>query len=301
MPEADVVRVIRNAPQRYKIYAIPKRRGMGWRIIAQPSRELKDIQRYLVSHALSSLPIHGAATAYVAGKSIRQNALMHAKNRVILKLDFEGFFHSIVFADLAVQLERMSVLVVERSDWSVLEKLLFWHNPETGNLCLSIGAPSSPFISNAVMYQLDAQISEIVAAHGAAYTRYADDISISSDTVETLREIEAKISGAVAASEHPRLRFNLQKTGIYTKAVRRIVTGLTITPQGRVSLGRKRKREISAAIHHIQIERNTSHDHWAKTRGWLAFASSVEPYFFRSLQRKYGNIVSQILRSPIGQ
>ena len=60
-------RIIASAPKRYKQYAIPKRDG-GLRIIAQPSRELKLLQRLLTDQWLKSLPVHICATAYVQQK-----------------------------------------------------------------------------------------------------------------------------------------------------------------------------------------------------------------------------------------
>ena len=58
----DVKAIIMRAPVSYKRYAIPKRSG-GIRIIAQPAREVKRLQRSLV-YLLSGLPVHAAAAAY---------------------------------------------------------------------------------------------------------------------------------------------------------------------------------------------------------------------------------------------
>jgi len=80
------------------VYDIPKRDG-GHRTIAQPSRELKSIQRFIMANCLHSLPVHPAATAYVRGTSIRDNATAHSKNNVILKLDFSSFSPSIKVKD----------------------------------------------------------------------------------------------------------------------------------------------------------------------------------------------------------
>src|SRR5258708_26849286 len=85
----DLMRLIATAPARYKEYTIPKRLG-GVRLIAQPSRELKALQRYILENKLSAFPIHPAATAYIKGVNIRHNAAAHAKNRVMRNLDFQN-------------------------------------------------------------------------------------------------------------------------------------------------------------------------------------------------------------------
>src|SRR5258708_32226067 len=90
----DLLRIIATAPARYKVFQIPKRRG-GMRTIAQPSRELKAIQRFILDKILSKLPVHPAAAAYVTGRNIAENAIAHVKSRVVLKLDFSDFFPSI--------------------------------------------------------------------------------------------------------------------------------------------------------------------------------------------------------------
>jgi hypothetical protein len=64
--EYDILRIVRNAPVRYKTYTIQKRNG-GDRIISQPARELKALQRLLVDGLLYHLPVHPAATAYIPG------------------------------------------------------------------------------------------------------------------------------------------------------------------------------------------------------------------------------------------
>ena len=90
----DVQRTLLRAPVRYKVYSIPKRNG-NRRIIAQPAREVKRLQRALMKVLLSKLPIHEAATAYRKGRSTLDNARAHAENGPILKLDLKNFFPSI--------------------------------------------------------------------------------------------------------------------------------------------------------------------------------------------------------------
>jgi RNA-directed DNA polymerase len=83
--------IIRTAPLRYKVFEIPKRDGSP-RIVAQPAREVKAIQRWLVKDLSTILPVHSAATAYQKGTSIKINADRHARSNFILKMDFKNFF-----------------------------------------------------------------------------------------------------------------------------------------------------------------------------------------------------------------
>jgi RNA-directed DNA polymerase len=116
LSESDVIRIATNAPLRYKTYEISKRNG-GTRLISQPARELKALQRVLTSEFLCTLPVHESAMAYREGISIRQNALAHAKNGPIFKFDFEEFFPSIRATDWAAYCEKENLLRQPRDKW----------------------------------------------------------------------------------------------------------------------------------------------------------------------------------------
>ena len=287
MSESDISRIVQTAPHRYKLFTIPKRNGVDRRVIAQPQRALKAMQRHVVTVTLKALRIHPIAMAYRAGKSIADNAAAHAGKRVILKLDFHDFFHSITPPDFEAVLERARLDTIAPGERPLLHAILFWLHPLQNRLCLSIGAPSSPFISNAVMEPLDREFASIARAHSARCTRYADDITLSANSIENLLQAEQDIRQVIARWLRPRLTFNDNKRGLFTTAGRRLVTGLVLTPDGKVSLGRERKRQISAALHHIATGRNVTHAHREQTRGWLAYANSVEPAFVMAMAVKY--------------
>jgi len=298
MPQDDIMRIISNAPRRYKLFAIPKRSGNGHRIIAQPARELKAIQRLILRENLTGLKTHAIATAYREGRNIKDNALPHVKSNAILKLDFRDFFHSIQPDDFQTVLKR-SELQFPLKDRRLLNLIFFWLNPFSNKLCLSIGAPSSPLISNAVMEPLDRELARMAKEYSVACTRYADDITLSANNIENLLKVERLYRKAVEKSRHPKLQFNEDKRGIFTKASRRAITGLVITPEAKVSLGRSRKRTISAALHRIAIGRDITIQHIQETRGWLAHAKSVEPQFFKKMAAKYPNAFRATMNAPI--
>ena len=102
--EQELVVLIATAPARYKDHLIRKRHG-GTRLISQPTKELKFLQRLVVKRELDYLPIHVAATAYRPGKSIRDHATPHASAKYLLKLDFKDFFLSLEEGALQHRLE----------------------------------------------------------------------------------------------------------------------------------------------------------------------------------------------------
>src|SRR5204863_7093036 len=93
--------------------------------IAQPSRELKLLQRYLLGTKLASFQIHSAATGYVPNRNILHNAQAHQHHRIILKLDFENFFPSIRVADWDRYLRITKPASIERPDFGSVSKNSF--------------------------------------------------------------------------------------------------------------------------------------------------------------------------------
>lgn len=283
--EQDVRSIIATAPSRYKTYSIPKRRG-GERIISQPAYELKIIQRVLSQEVVSRLPVHDAAMAYRKGKSIRDNATAHVNGNCVLKFDFTEFFPSIVSTDWTRYCARNKVFEDEE-DIRLSANILF-HRARYGSvLRLAIGAPSSPGLSNALMFDFDSRISEAVAADKVAYTRYADDLTFSARRVGNLSGVGRMLRQIVKEIDTPRLRINEEKTVLATKKVRRMVTGLVLADDGLVSLGRDRKREIRAALHRYMVG-GLDVAARAQLAGRLAFVNSVEPSFLMRLSRRYG-------------
>jgi hypothetical protein len=292
----DVRRLILTAPKRYKVYPIPKRNGDP-RLIAQPSLEIKVLQRALMRISLRNLPVHEAAFAYVTGKSIRSNAEVHAKSSFILKLDFTNFFNSIKPIDLERVLRSTNVHGLTPLDFEDVYYLSFWGAGTYRPHCLSIGAPSSPMISNIVMYDIDCKASDLARQLEIKYTRYADDVTVSGTNRDALIIFENHFTKIVRDSKLS-IELNHAKRGLYSRGERRMVTGLIITPDGSISIGRGRKREIRAMLHRLSLD-TSDNLLMAQCQGLLAFVISAEPSFIRSLRRSYGSdFIKSVIKAP---
>lgn len=293
LPQSELLRLLSKAPIRYKVYRIPKRQEGKYRIIAQPAREIKILQRWAIHKLERFLPIHKSATAYVRGASIKQNAVAHSACSFILKLDFREFFPSIRPEDLRRCFHLQDIRVSD-IDKYVLEHLFFWRTG--GYLSLSIGAPSSPAISNMVLHEVDSKIDKLCASSGCIYTRYADDITISTNRPNTLGNIFDNVLNVISATSSPRLTINPEKTVFSSKKCRRIVTGLVLTNDNKISLGRERKRALRAGIFRF-YQGDLSREETVRLAGHLAFALDVEPAFVHRMVARYGfDLVKTLLR-----
>ena len=288
---ASCRRIAAGAHRRYKRFAIPKRTPGEYRLVAQPAREVKLIQRGVVEVLSPLLKIHENATAYRPGSSIKENAQRHAGAKFITKLDFSSFFPSIDASAIS-RLLRNSIEGIAESDVSfVLSSCLWWGD---GRHALCIGAPSSPFLSNAVMYEFDANVSNFCSENGCVYTRYSDDICISSREPDALALIEDLVRKLCVASRHPRLVLNDKKRVAVGRSTSMTVTGLTLTNQGGVSVGRARKRGVRAGVNRFVYD-GMSLDQQDVLKGEIAFVLSIEPNFRYVLLETYGPRIEVLL------
>ncbi|MGJ5078681.1 retron St85 family RNA-directed DNA polymerase [Bradyrhizobium sp. HKCCYLS3013] len=294
LSEHDILRIVSNAPRRYKTYTIPKRNG-GRRIISQPARELKALQRIVVSEVLSKLPVHSSAMAYRTGLSIRDNAAAHVNNGPILKFDFKDFFPSIIAKDWIRYCKEKNIFS-DPGDIGISTQLLFQKSSGSSKLRLAIGAPSSPCVSNILMSDFDTKIAQLVSQDQVTYTRYADDLTFSAKRTGFLNRVEKFLKQVLREVESPQLILNDSKTVTATKKYKRFVTGLVLANDNHVSLGHHRKRSIRAAVHHYTLGKLDLEEQ-VRLAGMLAFAYGIEPAFVSRLENKYSSAVLQQLKT----
>ena len=281
-----VDRIVKTAPSRYKTYQIPKRSG-GQRTISQPAKEVKLLQRALIDVLLRTLPVHDAATAYRMGMSIKDNALRHIGDGPILKMDFKDFFPSITPIDWSEYCKATGILT-DPLDIKQTTLLMFQRPKGSSGLRLGIGAPSSPFLSNALLFEFDRQVTEAVAHDHVIYSRYADDLTFSAPRTGHLVNVEKLVRNTLAGLVYPKkLSLNMDKTTRVTRKFGRHVTGLTLTNDGAVSIGHKRKRLIHSQVHRASLNQLDADDLIA-LKGMLGFVNSAEPEFMDILRRRYG-------------
>ena len=293
----DLDYLARSAPYRYKVYEIKKRTPGKTRVIAQPAREVKRLQYWVIKNVLRRYPIHSAALAYRKGKGIFKNAGAHAKGRYLLKLDFTDFFHSIKGADLKRFIGEHQWASLDESDLNYLVRILFWMPMRDGDFVLSIGAPSSPMLSNLLLYEFDRRVAAYCKPIGVIYTRYADDLTFSTNAKGVLATVEREVVHICRALPYPRLSLNREKRVHASRAGQRRVTGLVLSNDGSVSLGRERKRGLHAAVHRYKLGKLNAEE-TTRLAGMLAFVHSVEPRFIRVLARRYGkDVVSRLFRA----
>ena len=304
LPEIDIEDIVEVASTTYKMYEIPKKNGAK-RKIFQPSAKTKALQYAIMECFLSKFIIHPAAMAYVNGleSPLRKNALEHCNNNYQIRIDFKDFFPSLGPNDFfnsenENNPNNKNVKDLSKEEKVFLTKSLFLFHKEKYEL--AIGAPASPIISNIIMYNIDNEISSFLQdiSSTGKYTRYSDDIIFSCKEKSSCEKFFLRILKLVENTTSPKLSINKEKTIYSSRKNCRKVTGLIITPDKKISIGRKRKRYIKSLIHKylkglIDIEKGLP-----VIKGYLAFIKDVEPEYLHNLSMKYGaKVIDDIFNS----
>ena len=184
----------------------------------------------------------------------------------------------------------------EFDDKKLFERFLFWKPKKySDKLILSIGAPSSPVISNFILYELDEFLFQLCKIKSINYSRYADDLTFSTNLKNNLFDLPEIVEIKLLQLYEGAINLNKSKTTFSSKARNRHVTGLVLTNDGKISIGRAKKRFIKHLIHQF-IMGKLDEKAISYVSGYLNFINDVEPSFINSLKRKYAeDIIDKLM------
>lgn len=230
----------------YRHFYIPKKSG-DMRHIVAPIPQLRQLQQSVNLMLREAYTPAACVMGFVPHRSVATNASLHVGRRFVWNLDLQDFFPSIRHEQVLRALRR-EPFSLQPPVAEVLSLLcccplhVSVADPTTGRqrtvrrLVLPQGAPTSPILSNIVCQKLDRRLQGLAATYGATYSRYADDITFSSDShlfsprsafVAQVREIIAQEGFAV----------NEKKVRLQSSAQRQEVTGLTVGTKVNVAKG----------------------------------------------------------------
>ena len=287
-----------NKEQVYRSFVIPRRNGRERQIDA-PTRTLKYIQR-LIHESLSCVySPHPDVHGFLSNRSIVTNAKSHLAQQYVLNIDLADFFPSITRARIFGRLVAKPYSFHSRvaNVIASLSTNKFSQLPQ--------GSPSSPTIANMVAAGLDTDLAKLCGPLYCRYTRYADDITISTSHKEMSPHIarypNARGTGQVILGdrlldliEKHGFKINERKSRLQSYWTRQLCTGLVVNGD-HVSPPRSYIRRLRSLIHH-----------WHKN-GWEDAAnvlhSKENRRLFQNRQQLQNHVVGRIsyLRMVRGQ
>jgi RNA-directed DNA polymerase len=270
---AELKKIWYHRERMYQNFNVAKKSGKP-RPINAPDRRLKFLQRQIAEFLDTLYPVRKPVHGYMSGKSVKSNATSHLKQRFILNLDIKNFFDSITERRVSGILNAIGV----PSDVAETVARICCYNGH-----LPQGGPASPVLSNMVCFRLDRALLKLAKDDKCIYTRYADDISLSS-----LRPLAPLFNGALpptgplapgllsaalqTAFANNGFVLNPDKIHYADKHSRRMVTGLKVN-EG-LNVDRRFVRNVRAALYAIETDLAAAQTRYASDFGGKADISA---------------------------
>ena len=225
--------------KKYIEFTIPKKNG-GKRRIKAPTEQLKYLQRRLASvlnicfEETCKRSNHKKSLSHGFRKkhSIITNATKHKNRRYVFNVDLQDFFPSLNFGRVRGFFVRNEHFHLDPKVATVIAQIACYNNE------LPQGSPCSPIISNLIGHILDVRLANVAKRTKCTYSRYADDLTFSTNWKEFPEEIAIQkngsdnewIPGRALQKEINNIGFkiNEQKTSMQYKTARQITTGLVV-------------------------------------------------------------------------
>jgi len=264
----------------YRSFEIGKRGG-GKRVISSPRIFLKTTQYWILDYLLYILKVHPSCQSYQKGKSIISNASPHSGKRFVANVDIEDFFGSINEGGVRGLLIKNSITC----DLATLVAKII-----TLKDGLPQGAPTSPVVSNAYLYDFDSRALEYSMKHKLTYTRYADDITISGDNIKDVRKCLDEIQRLLRIFGG--LRLNQSKTRIANRGGQQKVTGVVVNVEA--APPRCFRRRIRAMFHNANLNSKQHESRLNVLKGYISYLNSF-PYLVRKKEtERYSHVISEL-------
>lgn len=231
----------------YTTFEIPKKNG-GKRQINAPVGILKTIQEKLADalwehqdHIWKEKNVRPCMShAFEKGKSIITNAKVHINKRFLLNVDLENFFDSFHFGRVRGFFEKNREFHLTNQVATVIAQLVCYKG------CLPQGAPTSPIIANLICQILDIRLLKIAKKYKVDYTRYADDLTFSTNNKAFLEEQDHFFIELSKEIENAGFTINKNKTRLQFRDSRQEVTGLIVNKKVNVRQTYYRKTKAMA-------------------------------------------------------
>jgi RNA-directed DNA polymerase len=251
---------------KYHTFTIPKRSG-GVRSISAPKKGLKLLQRRLANllqtcifeinqiREASDEPIlrYQLAHGFIKERSILTNARPHRRKRYVFNIDLEDFFGSIHFGRVQGFFVKDKSFLLKPKTALILAQISCFERK------LPQGSPCSPIISNLVAHILDIHLVRLASRWGCTYTRYADDLTFSTNRKEFPARIATRShsgshewtagSDLVRIIVHSGFKVNQTKTRMRYLDSRQEVTGLVVNH--RINVPSDYRRKVRAMAHSL--------------------------------------------------
>lgn len=293
-----------------KEYEVAHHTSNGKSDILRSSKKLKEFQRFLNIYIFEFLPINERCVfSYRKGFSAVDAVRVHRNSKYFFQTDISSFFNSINNTLIRETLLHGKDCVPVSDVENYIDQIV-------GMVCVDgsmpIGFPSSSPLSNAVLFNFDNSIEKYCESKSIHYSRYADDIVLSSLDKESLSYIDEFVEKELSTLFGNSFSLNEKKTKYYHSGGDINILGISILPNGVLTIDKKIRNEIELGIFlYLKDKENfekfilqkkqilESRDNKAyaidRLSGLLNYAKSVNEDYIDKLRRKFGVTVIDML------
>ena len=232
------------------------------------SRDLKRVHKKIKERIFDALEFPPCVFGFVKGKSIKDAAEVHVGKETIISLDMKDFFPS-TKSDFVLESLRKNFGFGEMASW-LIARLVARRG------VLPQGAITSPGASNVAFYDKDLALMEFAERHNLVYTRYADDLTFSSDeNIEDATQLLSEVAEIIKP-----YRLNFKKVKVYRGRQRKYVLGLVVNRK--LNVPKEYKRTVIAAIHNYVVKNKVPPGedpikYKRKLKGKINYIASINP------------------------
>ncbi|WP_134727294.1 retron Ec67 family RNA-directed DNA polymerase/endonuclease [Paracoccus luteus] len=233
-----------DAAEKYRSFEIPKKSG-GTRVIHAPEPQLALLQSRLAEMLYACVQERQkvnrrfwfASHGFHQGRTIISNAEVHKRRRFVFNLDLEDFFGTINFGRVRGFFINDQMFSLEPKVATIIAQIACHDN------ALPQGSPCSPVISNLIGNILDSRLLALARDAHCTYTRYADDLTFSTNEKLFPTEVAVNLHGAEwqvgvklkKAIEKTGFSINPTKTRMSFRRSRQTVTGLVVNDKANIN------------------------------------------------------------------
>ncbi len=265
-----------NAYSFYRRMNIYKKNGK-IREIHIPNKNVKALQAWVLRMILDKIIPSSHATAFRKNYSIINHVTPHKYNRYFLLIDIKDFFPSI---------ERKRIcFLFQTIGYNEKQSKILSRICTCGNF-LPQGGITSPAIANLIVNRLDRRVSSLCIQKNIIYTRYADDLTFSSNNRNILnntKEILLKII------ENESFTPNIKKTHFMGPKIRCSITGLVKNSSEPIfGIGKTKKNKMRAVIFNSIVNNKfliTKYQTLDSIKGWLIYCRNIDENSYQYFRR----------------
>lgn len=271
-----------------------------------PNKKLKVYHTFLNLFLFEYLPINKEVVySYRKGFSVYHAVSKHSSSKYFFQTDISSFFASInrelIKKTILAGKSACPVVDVENSIERILDLVCIED-------ALPVGLPSSAPISNAVLYAFDNDLEKYCKEFDLIYTRYSDDIVISSQSKKSIENIGQEIQDRLISCASDKLHLNPKKSKHFQIGGKVKILGIMILPNGKITIDSKLKSEMEVLLYFYINNKEkfldcADHDEQKATgriTGFLNYANSIDQEYLNKLRKKFGaTIIDTLLHRPL--